>query len=344
MRPRYSVVLSCPPRPNLPVSGSVCEEEEEGEKEGGSLLSDAVLARLLCAFCKQLAEKLDAVRQAAGDSLARLLQPLAALTQSPPASSSSSTVVVMVAAIQETLRDTQAALFPDAAALSASDGAEVLLNWSKPDHVFPFAARLLSRQVRVRAFEEEAAAAAGGLSFSQLLFSAVLSGLVISIGGLTETTAREALRALADQCKSKGKGPQAGDSSAASASARFVRQLGSGLLDILRSNSRDDRVVLPTIKAVEKLLRAGVFDMPESGCDAGDSFAASLGQVLKAELAGCRSVGKLLAYADLTALLLAFRGPGRGQVRRQALRDLLTLLAHKYPVVRKCTQRRSCVL
>ena len=162
---------------------------------------------------------------------------------------------------------------------------------------------------------------------------------------MTETTAREALRALADQCKGKGKGkgPQAGDSSA-SASARFVRQLGSGLLDILRSNSRDDRVVLPTIKAVEKLLRAGVFDMPESGCDAGDSFAASLGQVLKAELAGCRSVGKLLAYADLTALLLAFRGPGRGQVRRQALRDLLTLLAHKYPVVRKCTLRRSCVL
>jgi hypothetical protein len=250
-------------------------------------------------------------------------------------------VVVMVAAIQETLRDTQAALFPDAAALSASDGAEVLLNWSKPDHVFPFAARLLSRQVRVRAFEEETAAAAGGFSFSQLLFSAVLSGLVISIGGLTETTAREALRALADQCKGKCKGPQAGDSSA---SARFVRQLGSGLLDILRSNSRDDRVVLPTIKAVEKLLRAGVFDMPESGCDAGDSFAATLGQVLKAELAGCRSVGKLLAYADLTALLLAFRGPGRGQVRRQALRDLLTLLAHKYPVVRKCTQRRSCVL
>ena len=54
-------------------------------------------------------EKLDI--QAPGDSLARLLQILAALTHSPAY--------------------TQAApLFPDAAALSASDGAEFSLNWS----------------------------------------------------------------------------------------------------------------------------------------------------------------------------------------------------------------------
>lgn len=144
---------------------------------------------------------------------------------------------------------------------------------------------------------------------------------MISIGGLTETTAREALRALAEQCSRKGLQQAHSDS--------FVGQLGSGLLDILRRHSRDDRVVLPTIKTIEKLLRAGLFDLS-------DSFPEAVGQVLKAELAGCRAVGKLLAYADLTSLLLAFRGSG-GQVRRQALRDLLTLLGHKYPVVRKCT-------
>ena len=75
IRPRYSVVLSYAARPDLPALPGSSEDRVE---EGDSLLSGAVLARLLCAFCKQLAEKLDAVRQAAGDSLARLLQ---ALTQ-----------------------------------------------------------------------------------------------------------------------------------------------------------------------------------------------------------------------------------------------------------------------
>jgi hypothetical protein len=66
IRPRYSVVLSCAARPDLPaLPGS----SEDRVKEGDSLLSGAVLARLLCAFSKKLAEKLDAVRQAAGDSL-----------------------------------------------------------------------------------------------------------------------------------------------------------------------------------------------------------------------------------------------------------------------------------
>ena len=79
IRPRYSVVLSCAARPDLPALPGTSEDRV---KEGDSLLSGAVLARLLCAFSKQLAEKLDAVRQAAGDSLARLLQALT-LGQTP---------------------------------------------------------------------------------------------------------------------------------------------------------------------------------------------------------------------------------------------------------------------
>ena len=175
MRPRYSVVLSCAARPDPPALPGSGATEAEGtgdeEEEGDSLLSDTVLARLLCAFCKQLAEKLDAVRQAAGDSLARLLQALTqARAPAPPAA--------MVAAIREALRDTQRILFfPTAAAAAAVGGEEVLLlNWSKPDHVFPFAARLLAGQVRSAAGGGDGGQ--DGFPQLELLFSAVLSGLV----------------------------------------------------------------------------------------------------------------------------------------------------------------------
>ena len=307
---RYSVVLLPEASIEQPAVERSDEKEKEKRKKGCDegqtrplLLQGAVLDRLLCAFCKQLVEKLDSVRQAAGEGLVRILAALS--PQKHPLATLLSRILLET--IQDFSQNQPSQKEGPGNLSSKSSGlVRITLNWSQPDHVFSFATKALAASLPTDGFSPP----------RENLFYSLLSGLVISIGGLTESTAKEALRALLQQWQ------RARDLSN-STGELFTRHIGLTLLDLLRSSSKDDRVILPAMKTVDKLLRSSFFQ---------EDLADQIGAQLKKEIVACRSVGKLLAYADILSLLLSFRG----KVRRDAFADMMTLLGHKYPTVRKC--------
>ncbi len=238
--------------------------------------------QVVCVMLTQLCEKLDAVREVAGKCLVRLLR--------TPESN------------KMHMRDLpeRHVLF-DSLVATASGKVDQSVNWAHPAHVFPRLLPVLS---------------------SPVYFRAVMSGLVIAVGGLSETIVRESTKIVLQFTKV--------------ASTQQLVALADCLLSLMREHAGDDRMAVPLLKTLLLLLRNGVFESNIFECpgikgiSGGTSVAQQLLELSHAEHTSTNVV-KIRLCVDMFLQLLLYCEPVRGK----AYKYIVICLGHKYPRVRK---------
>ncbi len=249
-----------------------------------ALLLDSTFPRALNVVFKQLSEKLDAVREVAGSVLLGLVE----ACQAQPLVRFPNYETVLVAI--------KSGMAPE-----SDDYATI--NWANPTQVYPIVCQVLE---------------------SQVFFEPVLSGLVLSVGGLSETTAKCSTKALLAFCG------RALSATATSDNVSRLEQLASILVALLVANKKCDRVIVPTLKTAVAVLNEGVLDSLSPLFLA--QFTNDLYAALAAEARGSTNVAKLCAIVDLLVRSLSLH---LGHSRYLGLQTLLSMLTHKYPRVRK---------
>uniref|UniRef100_A0AAR2JC99 Tubulin-specific chaperone D n=1 Tax=Pygocentrus nattereri TaxID=42514 RepID=A0AAR2JC99_PYGNA len=177
------------------------------------------------------------------------------------------------------------------------------LNWNAASQAFPHVSQLLRLPV---------------YQYHTLL------GLAVSVGGLTETTVRYSSHSLFEHLK----GIQQ-DSAA-------LLQFGDTLLRIFRDNLHNDRVSVPFLKMLDQILANSCFELfvsQENHQDLFHPFCVELLSLCKEEIKKSKDIQKLRSCVAVYCGLILFQG----DVRKKILVQLMMLLCHPFPVIRKAT-------
>ncbi|XP_016070936.1 PREDICTED: tubulin-specific chaperone D [Miniopterus natalensis] len=172
------------------------------------------------------------------------------------------------------------------------------VNWTAPSQAFPRITRLL------------------GLPTYRYH---VLLGLAVSVGGLTESTVRYSTQSLFAHMKGIQNDPQA------------LENFSGTLLQVFEDNLLNDRVSVPLLKMLDQMLAHGCFDIFTTEED--HPFCVKLLALCKAEINKSKDVQKLRSSIAVFCGMAQFPGG----VRRKVLLQLLLLLCHPFPVIRKTT-------
>jgi len=184
------------------------------------------------------------------------------------------------------------------AIFDAADAEGAALDWLAPSASFPAMVQLLKLD-----------------GYRQ----AALTGLVVSVGGLTESLVRHSSASLLDVVFEFEEAE--------------LEAFCKTLMEIMVSHLQQDRVVVPLLKTVDLLLSNGCL---EPVLDEAHSFGVELFEQCQEELKKCSDVNKISTAIDVICGLLAAEGP----VQKRALSKLLILLCHRYPRVRKLTAEK----
>ena len=240
--------------------------------------------QVICVMLTQLCEKLDAVREVAGKCLVRLLS-----------DQEGSLMHICDLPDREVLMDSLVAT-------NSCGNANEAVNWAHPAHVFPRLLPILS---------------------SSVYFRAVVNGLVIAIGGLSETVVKESTKIVLQFTKM--------------ASIQQLMKLAESLISLMKEHSGDDRVVVPLLKTLLLLLRNGAFENsvfehpgPE-GISSSESVAQQFLTLSHSEYVSSTNIIKIRLCLDMFLQLLLYCEPVRGK----SYKYLVICLGHKYPRVRK---------
>ena len=158
---------------------------------------------------------------------------------------------------------------------------------------------------------------------------AALSGLVVSVGGLTESLVRHSSSCIIEWVEE--------------AEEEQLQALATDICAIIESNFHNERMVIPMFKTLDLLLSNGCLE-PLLGED--EPFAEQLVVLCKKEMAKCSDVKKLSAAVDVYIGLLAAESTSTDPsgeptpTRKRVLSQLLIWLCHKYPRVRKLTAEK----
>ncbi|KAL6557242.1 hypothetical protein OROMI_017592 [Orobanche minor] len=147
----------------------------------------------------------------------------------------------------------------------------------------------------------------------------VVSGLVISTGGLQESLAKASLSALLGylQCTvAKGRYESR------------VLSLSEDILWVLQKYRRCDRVVIPTFKTIETLFREMLLLNMEAQTPV---FCAGVLDSLTTELRGTKDFSKLKTGISILGYIASIAEP----ISTRAFSHLLTFLGHRYAKLRK---------
>ena len=250
--------------------------------------SDKVAHKLIEALLKQLSEKLDAVREAAGTILEQIL------TSNQP-------------------------YFPciyNRYQLQATMNiGKVSINWASPTETFPLIVQFLELDN---------------------YHTCVLEGLIISVGGLTESVVKASSTAFLNwlqECNQNKK-------------IQNVVQVSRSLVKMFDTYHGTDRVIIPLLKTINICLKNPVFvlnaNQPSQDISSDSessspfveemkNFALGLHAAAKEEIVGCTDIRKLLTIVELLSLLVDKPDP----IQELVLTTSMILLGHKYPRVRK---------
>ncbi|KAH1063695.1 hypothetical protein J1N35_028682 [Gossypium stocksii] len=148
----------------------------------------------------------------------------------------------------------------------------------------------------------------------------VLSGLVISIGGLQDSLRKASLSAFleylnVDQVVNE---------------ELKLCKLSTDILWILQQYKRCDRVIIPTLKTIEILFSKRIFLDMEAHTLA---FCSGVLDSLAVELKASKDFSKLYAGIAILGYICSVSGP----INSCAFSHLLTFLTHRYPKIRKAT-------
>ncbi|NXJ05114.1 TBCD protein, partial [Odontophorus gujanensis] len=172
------------------------------------------------------------------------------------------------------------------------------LNWNAASEAFPRITQLL------------------GLPVYQYY---VLLGLSVSVGGLTETTLRYSAQSLFDYMKKIQN-----DSSA-------MEGFCETLLKVFEDNLRNDRVSVPLLTMLDQMLANGCFEI--FTMQGNHPFPVKLLHLCKEEIKGSKDIRKLRCSIGVFCGLIQFQG----DMREKVLFQLLLLLCHPFPVIRRTT-------
>ncbi|CAA6656204.1 unnamed protein product [Spirodela intermedia] len=150
----------------------------------------------------------------------------------------------------------------------------------------------------------------------------VLSGLVVSIGGLQDSLRKIATSSLLGYV-------QASDSSRDTTKDDKEHGLSVDLRWILQQYQKCDRVIIPTLKTIEILLSKNVF----LGMEVSQHAAVFLALMdsLVIELKGTKDFSKLLTGLSILGYVASLSEP----IKSQSFSQILSFLAHRYPKIRK---------
>ena len=170
---------------------------------------------------------------------------------------------------------------------------------------------------------------------------AIVEGLVISVGGLTESVVKNSSAALLDWARTmkKLKG------------ASHLARLGTTLLSLMGKWEKDERVILPLLKTLHVLLSNDILfgdevqqdnhDAvaveeigPEGPVEPEDTFFHFLLAKLKKEASNSKSYAKSIAVAQVLIDLVNGELENKG-LFKEIMVFLLTLLGHPFPKVRR---------
>lgn len=247
-----------------------------GEKFDGAALEcffdDILCDKVIGVFLKQLSEKLDLVRNHAGNCIYRLL------TSNKPRIP----FVNSRKLLQEAL---------------GTDGGNK--NWANPEETYP----LIMKSINIDTF-----------------FHYIIDGIVISVGGLTESVSRYSTKALLEYIRAL---------KAAKASSK-VSKLGFALIRLFEEQQKNQRVVLPLLVTLDKLISHGCLNelIQNDTCN----FAEKLAMCVRREAQNCQDINRIMAIVPVSLGLLECSDK---KVVESLLLFLLRLLVHKFPRVRR---------
>lgn len=159
----------------------------------------------------------------------------------------------------------------------------------------------------------------------------VLSGLVISVGGLQESLRKTSLDALLKYLQATEEKDKCG---------RMSREfsLCEDIIWVLQKYKRSDRVIIPTLKTIEILFSKRVFLNMEAQTPI---FCAGVLESLAIELKGSKDFSKLYAGIGILGYIASITEP----INIESFSQLLTFLSHRYPKIRKaCAEQVYLVL
>uniref|UniRef100_A0A3Q2QNL7 Tubulin-specific chaperone D n=1 Tax=Fundulus heteroclitus TaxID=8078 RepID=A0A3Q2QNL7_FUNHE len=174
------------------------------------------------------------------------------------------------------------------------------LNWNAPSQAFKYIAQLL------------------GLPEYQYH---TLLGLSVSVGGITESTVHHSSQSLFVFLKGIQNDRDA------------LTQFAQTLLRIFRDNRHNDRLSVSLLKMLSQMLANNIFEIFTKEED--HWVCLELLDLCK-EFRRSKDVNKLCACIDVFCGLIQFQG----DVRKKVLSQLLLMLCHSFPVIRKATSSK----
>ncbi|KAI8822570.1 armadillo-type protein [Fimicolochytrium jonesii] len=247
--------------------------------DGRAYISPEMGHQIMGEICQQSVEKIDRMRECAGNALLYLLW--------------------KVPSFDFTGRDELRSYIPEETTVSWSTGAEV----------YP----IMTNALRAATFRVR-----------------ILSGLVLSIGGLSESLVRHSgssfvsfAASLSEQAiDTSGTGPE-----------MTIPDLFSALLQVFKTYHRQDRVSISILETIDLLFGCGAFARYTSG----EAYFKELLALTKKEVFKSRDVKKLLAGIKVLcgfASLRGIEGPLMPEIKTTALSQLILYLVHPFPKIR----------
>ncbi|KAK7269692.1 hypothetical protein RIF29_22426 [Crotalaria pallida] len=155
----------------------------------------------------------------------------------------------------------------------------------------------------------------------------VLSGLVISIGGLQDSLKRVSLLALLEYLEGV-------ESEDPNTKVSREHMLSVDILWFLQQYKKCDRVIIPALKTIEILFSKKIFLNMEAHTP---TFCAGVLDSLAIELKGSKDFSKLYAGIAILGYVASVPEP----INMRAFSQLLTYLAHRYPKIRKASAEQA---
>ncbi|XP_048222175.1 tubulin-specific chaperone D [Perognathus longimembris pacificus] len=145
----------------------------------------------------------------------------------------------------------------------------------------------------------------------------ILLGLAVSVGGLTDSTVKHSTQSLFEYIKRIQKDP------------RDLGAFGESILRVFEDNLLNDRVSVSLLKMLDQMLANGCFDIFTT--EENHPFCVRLLALCKEEIKKSKDIQKLRASIAVLCGMVQFHG----DVRNKVLLQLLLLLCHPFPVIRK---------
>uniref|UniRef100_A0A6I8P173 Tubulin-specific chaperone D n=1 Tax=Ornithorhynchus anatinus TaxID=9258 RepID=A0A6I8P173_ORNAN len=147
----------------------------------------------------------------------------------------------------------------------------------------------------------------------------VLLGLVVSVGGLTESTVRYSTQSLFEYMKKIQNDLPALDNFCGT------------LLQVFEANLLNPRVSVPLLKMLDQMLANGCFDILTA--EENHPFPLKLLSLCKEEIKKSKDIQKLRSSIAVFCGMIQFQG----ELRKKVFFQLFLLLCHPFPIIRMAT-------